>query len=119
MRRSYRRREDEKLSPGLTHNQDIVKERLLEPKVKKMKMSNLVDELSKARQLKRITDRDLGALPRAPGRFFVMFRKKIYFKCHWITFYTCSEPFKRTSFKLKKRKLSNSPLTYKLSPKQV
>ena len=35
MRRSYRRMEDEKLSPGLTHNQDIVKERLLEPKVKK------------------------------------------------------------------------------------
>ena len=49
-----------------------------------------------------------GAKPLAAGRFFVIFWKKNYFQCHWITFCTCSEPFERTRFLTYESQLKDS-----------
>ena len=66
---------------------------------------------SKPMQLKGMTDGGLKAEPpaaggyeglgaKAPSRWaiFSNFLKKKLFSCHWITFRTCLEPFKRTRF---------------------
>ena len=66
----YCKIEDQKPWPGFSRNQDFAEGRGLRPKVK---MSASGEALSKLVQLKRITDRGLGAKLPAAGQFFVNF----------------------------------------------
>ena len=79
----------------------------------KMKICKLGNECKKTSVLKRFTDGGLGPKPQLLGNFFAFVWKKSYFKCRWITFRMCSEPFETTRFlafesQLKKIKLFQS-----------
>ena len=55
--------------------------------------------MSELVSLKRITEGGLGANSQPPEAIELAdFSKASNFKCHWIAFRTCSEPFEKTKF---------------------